>query len=70
MPRRRGLAARERAYDTVAGPMPATGGRGVAAALLSMLGKPDTAPLVRRLPGTENPNLLATGADVTEAAVQ
>eukprot|EP00974_Lingulodinium_polyedra_P074478 7218386-Lingulodinium_polyedra.AAC.1 len=34
-----------------------------------MLGKPDEAPLVRRLPGTENPNLLAIGAEVTEATV-
>eukprot|EP00974_Lingulodinium_polyedra_P032590 3137237-Lingulodinium_polyedra.AAC.1 len=69
MPRLRGLAVRTKAYDEAVGPMPSLAGGSVVAALLSMLGKPDEAPLVRRLPGPQNPNLVATGAEVTEATV-
>eukprot|EP00974_Lingulodinium_polyedra_P071044 6876176-Lingulodinium_polyedra.AAC.1 len=41
----------------------------MADAMLAMLDRPDEAPLLRRLPGAENPNLLASGAEVAEASV-
>eukprot|EP00974_Lingulodinium_polyedra_P036984 3547801-Lingulodinium_polyedra.AAC.1 len=44
-------------------------GVSIASTFLRVLSKPDEAPLVRRLPGSENVNLLATGKEVGEASV-
>eukprot|EP00974_Lingulodinium_polyedra_P122873 11184572-Lingulodinium_polyedra.AAC.1 len=68
MPRLRGLTIRQEAFKSVTGPVLTGPGTSAATAMFAMLGKPDDAPLVRRLPGAVNPKFLAAGADVAEAS--